>query len=319
MEKQPRLLVVGFGMIGASLAARLSGNGFAVDVLVRSEGSAHRGLERYRDVFDALVQKGLVTPAQAEASENRVRIIYDYAQAADAEVAFECAAEVIGEKREIYRRVGEACPHIRAIASTSSAFSPELLAEDTGSVFDRVMVAHPMNPPHAVPLMELCAHTQTRADAVEAVRSVLSACGHNCVELKKSVPGFLLNRLQHALLREAIYMVQEGYADFREIDDVLQYGLMPRYTAVGLFEHQDAAGLELVCNIDTYLFPALCADKAVSPVVTERIAEGKLGMKSGEGFYRWDEEGKKSFARRTVEPYLKNFNWPGLQNEKESK
>ena len=201
MEKQPRLLVIGFGMIGASLAARLSGNGFAVDVLVRSEGSAHRGLERYRDIFDALVQKGLVTPAQAEASENRVRIIYDYAQAADAEVAFECAAEVIEEKREIYRQVGKACPHIRAIASTSSAFSPELLAEDTGSVFDRVMVAHPMNPPHAVPLMELCAHTQTRADAVEAVRSVLSACGHNCVELKKSVPGFLLNRLQHALLQ----------------------------------------------------------------------------------------------------------------------
>ena len=121
MEKQPRLLVIGFGMIGASLAARLSGNGFAVDVLVRSEGSAHRGLERYRDIFDALVQKGLVTPAQAEASENRVRIIYDYPEAADAEVAFECAAEVIGEKREIYRQVGKACPNIRAIASTSSA------------------------------------------------------------------------------------------------------------------------------------------------------------------------------------------------------
>lgn len=315
MEKQTRLLVIGFGMIGASLTARLSGNGFAVDVLVRSEGSAQKGMERYRDIFDALVQKRLVTPAQAKASEDRVRIVYDYSDAKDAQVAFECAAEVIEEKREIYRRVGKACPNIRAIASTSSAFSPELLAQDTGGVAERILVAHPMNPPHAVPLMELCAHPQTDQDAVQFVKTILSACGHNCVELKKSVPGFLLNRLQHALLREAIYMVQEGYADFREIDDVLQYGLMPRYTAVGLFEHQDAAGLELVRNIDTYLFPALCADQAVSPVVTERIAEGKLGMKSGEGFYAWDEEGKKRFARRTVEPYLKNFNWPGLKDE----
>lgn len=310
--KNTRILVVGFGMIGASLTARLSGNGYPVDVLVRSEASRDRGLERYRDIFDALVQKGLVTPAQAKASEDRVRFVYDYAQAAQAEVAFECAAEVIEEKRAVYRRIGEACPNIRAIASTSSAFSPELLAQDTGSVADRVMVAHPMNPPHAVPLMEICATPDTRQEGVRFVKALLTDCGHNCVELKKSVPGFLLNRLQHALLREAIYMVQEGYADFREIDDVLRYGLMPRYTAVGLFEHQDAAGLDLVRNIDSYLFPALCADQEVSSVVTSRIEAGHLGMKSGEGFYVWDEEGKKRFARQTVEPYLKNFNWPNL-------
>ena len=90
---------------------------------------------------------------------------------------------------------------------------------------------------------------------------MLEDCGRKACVMKKSVPGFIANRLQHALLREALYMAEEGLADSRNIDKALMYSFMPRYTSVGLFEHQDAAGLDMVQNIENYLFPSLCDRK----------------------------------------------------------
>ena len=138
---------------------------------------------------------------------------------------------------------------------------------------------------------------------------MLEDCGRKVCVMKKSAPGFIANRLQHALLREALYMAEEGLADPRDIDKALMYSFMPRYTSVGLFEHQDAAGLGMVQNIENYLFPSLCDRKTAFDSVNDRVASHSRGQKDGMGIYKWDAESIADFKARASEPYWKYFNW----------
>jgi 3-hydroxybutyryl-CoA dehydrogenase len=104
-------------------------------------------------------------------------------------------------------------------------------------------------------------------------------------------------------------MVEQGISDPRDIDKALKYSFMPRYTSVGLFEHQDAAGLDLVHNIEKYLLPDLSTEQGVPELISQKVAAGNLGQKTGEGIYKWDEESKADFKRRAAEPYWQYFNW----------
>ncbi len=157
--------------------------------------------------------------------------------------------------------------------------------------------------------MELVKSPCSDEEAARTVYDVLEDCGRKVCVMKKSAPGFIANRLQHALLREAIYMVEEGLADPRDIDKALMYSFMPRYTAVGLFEHQDAAGLDMVQSIENYLFPSLSDRKAAFAFVDSRVSGGRRGQKDGEGTYRWDEASIADFKVRASEPYWQYFNW----------
>jgi 3-hydroxybutyryl-CoA dehydrogenase len=124
-----------------------------------------------------------------------------------------------------------------------------------------------------------------------------------------SAPGFVANRLQHALLREAVHIVEEGLATPRDIDKALMYSFMPRYTSVGLFEHQDAAGLDLVKNIEDYLLPTLSNACATPEYINKLVSENCLGMKTGKGIYEWPREAQDDFRTRASAPYLCYFNW----------
>ena len=129
------------------------------------------------------------------------------------------------------------------------------------------------------------------------------------VVLKKPTPGFIGNRLQFALLREAIQLVEEGICSFEEIDRALKYSFCPRYTSIGLFEHMDYAGLDLDDKNCKLLFPIISDRKDTPPSITERLAAGKGGTASGEGFYDWRGRDLEAYAERVNEPYWKFCHW----------
>ena len=135
----------------------------------------------------------------------------------------------------------ESCPVCKVIASTSSAMAPEDLCAGLDCA-NKIVVTHPFNPPHLVPFVEMVKSPCTSEEAAQVAYDVLEDCGRKVCVMKKSAPGFIANRLQHALLREALYMAEEGLADPRNIDKALMYSFMPRYTSVGLFEHQMRQG-----------------------------------------------------------------------------
>lgn len=303
MEK--KVAIIGKGMIGMSLAVLFTGNGIPTVVLAKN---SEVGLEKYRTYYRDLITQGLVTEKQATACEKLLSFTEDYADLSDINVVIECVTEKLEVKYGVYQQIEAHCPHLKAIASTTSAISPADLAKGM-TQSEKIMVAHPYNPPHLVPCVELVKNDFTAQESLDAVTELLEYCGREVCKMNKPAPGFIANRLQHALYREAVYMVEQGICQPEDIDKCIRSSWGPRYTSIGLFDHFDYAGLDLIANIETYLYPDLCDTKTVHPSLQERLDRGDLGYKTGVGYYDWRDRDMDEFRKKTCAPYLQFFNW----------
>lgn len=307
--RELKIGLVGSGMIGMSLAALFTGNGFTTKVLTMGPEFTEQGKRSYDDFFKTIKDRGLLNEKQVVASAKRLSFTESYEDFADIDVVFECAFEELKVKYGIYKLIEQHCGKLKAMASTTSALSADDLSKGCTAYKDRMVVAHPFNPPHLVPFVELVKNDKTTEEAAQLIKSVLEACGREVIIMMKGAPGFIANRLQTAMLREAIHIVEEGLADARDVDKALKYSFSPRYTSVGIFEHHDAAGLDLVYKVVEYLYPSLCDDKKPQEFYTSRVKAGKFGQKTGEGTYTWTEEEKADFKKRAAEPYWKYLKW----------
>jgi 3-hydroxybutyryl-CoA dehydrogenase len=299
--------IVGIGAIGGSLAALFTGNGYAVTVLGRRPESVF--MAAYNALYDSVEERGLIGKEGRAACRRLLAYTTDYQDLKDADIVFECVPEVLEEKYKIYARLEDACEKIRALASATSALSPDDLVKGVKKWPEKLLVAHPFNPPHVVPFVEIVKSAVTAEDAVELVYNFLESCGRKVCVMKKSAPGFIANRLQHALLREAMYMVDNNLADPEEIDKTLMYSFMPRYTSVGIFEHHDAYGMDMLERLQNYLYPHLADGRGSPPMVVNKVKAGTLGMKTGRGIYEWNDASIADFKKRAAEPYWRFFNW----------
>ncbi|MBQ0059257.1 MAG: 3-hydroxyacyl-CoA dehydrogenase family protein [Lachnospiraceae bacterium] len=304
-----KLAIIGTGMIGASMAALFTGNGYDTTVLASKEASIEKGLKNWQDLYDVLKGRGLVTDEQIEACKALLHFTTDYADLADVDAIVEAVVENKELKWEVYKKLEENCPKCQVVMSVSSSMSPEMLIEGVEKFKDRILVTHPFYPPHLVPFVEMVKAPETSADAAKVAYDVLVDCGRKVCVMKKSAPGFIANRFQHALLREAFYMIEQGMADPEDIDKALKYSFMPRYSVVGLLEHQDAAGLDMVQSIENNVFPTLCNATAPLAYVTDKVKEGNLGQKTGQGIYSWTPESSAQYKVDAAEPYWQFFNW----------
>ena len=300
--------IIGTGMIGASMAALFTGNGYSTTMLAVDDQQAALGKARYDECFKDLVAKGLVTDRQAAACAKLLSITLRYEDIADADFILESVFERIDVKHSVYKLVEKYCRTFKAIASSTSALSADDLAEGFVNK-EKLVGAHPWNPPHLVPSIELVGSKHTSEEAIKTAYDVLESVGRKVVVMKKPAPGFIGNRLQHALYREAVYMIEQGIASPEDIDKTLKYSFVPRYTSIGLFEHFDYAGLDMVVSIDDYLFPDLCNDAKAQDYVRSRYEAGNLGQKTGQGVYDWSKVDMEDFRKRAAQPYLGFFNW----------
>ena len=302
---QKHIGIIGKGMIATGLSVLFTGNGIAVTQLAKDEET---GRKRYRTYYDDLISQGLVTKKQAEACEKLLSFTEDYSAFADERIIFECVVENIETKFEVYSKLEAACSELIAIASTTSSISPLDLAKGMQAK-EKIMVAHPWNPPHLVPCVELVKNDFTSSEAVDSVKELLEYAGREVAMMYKPAPGFIGNRLQHALYREAAYMVEQGICGPEDIDKTIRSSFGPRYTSIGLFDHFDYAGLDMVLSIEDYLFPTLSDAHAAPELIRERVNRGDLGYKTGKGVYDWTSRDMDEFRNRASSPYLKFFNW----------
>jgi 3-hydroxybutyryl-CoA dehydrogenase len=154
-----------------------------------------------------------------------------------------------------------------------------------------------------VPLVEIILGKHTAEETVEVVREVALSAHKRPVIVRKDPSGFVLNRIQFAILREALHIVESGYASMQDVDDVMKYGLGMRYACIGPFETADLGGLDTFYRIASYLFADLSDAKTVSEILASRYNQGEFGTKSGKGFYDYGNGG----AERTIEKRDKNF------------
>lgn len=303
--------VIGMGMIGDSLSVLTTGHGYHTVCVVRRPEMIPVYKKAYDDYFSRMIAQGLMPANQREICERYLAFTTEIEALDECELIFECVQEDLGLKYEIYARIEEKCPNVRAICSASSSFTADTLCEKAGRYKDRIIVTHPFHPAHMVPFFEICGGADTDAGVPLFASAVLETLGRKPVILKKPAPGFIGNRLQFALWREALNLVDSGICDMRDVDTCLRYSWCPRYTSIGIYEHFDSGDLRLNRVTCDTVFPTLSNIDKAPPAITDRIACGDTGQRadSGKGFYDWNGVDMEAYRERVNAPYWHFVDW----------
>ena len=301
-----RIGVVGAGLMGHGVALSFAVHGYDVHLWARSQDRLDQALQNIRSGLQLLQQLGQVNSEQAEAAVLRIRSGVALEElATDVDLVVEAVSENITVKQERFGVLDRMCPPHAILASTTSSILPSALASTTRRP-DRVLVTHYFNPPALVPLVEVVRGPQTSDIVAETVCDVLRAAGKRPAVVQKEVPGFIGNRLQAALVREALSLVEHGIATPEDVDTVIKYSFGRRLAVAGAFEVGDLAGLDVYLNVASILFPAIESSIEVPSVLLEKVERGELGVKAGRGFYEWTPEAaaalRERIGRALVEP-----------------
>lgn len=300
---QEKLAVYGTGVIGACQATLIIGHGIPVVAVGHSEQGLVRCRKTIEQNWDDLIANGLATEANKTAALKLLTITNDPTALAGCTFVFEAVAEDVAAKKAVYETVCRHAVENAVIASCSSSIDAAVLAELTPAP-ERLLIAHPFQPVHMLPLVELVMHEQTAAETVERAKIVLETLHRKVVTLQKSVPGFLVNRLAQALFRESLHLIEAGVTTAEDIDCAVKYAVGMRYASIGLLEYYDAVGFALESAIAKNVYPDLCSRTDTEDLVAEGLRTGRTGQAAGCGLYDWSKKDADDFRLRKQSPYF---------------
>ena len=295
----------------AVLGSGLMGNGltqvFARDkdtsVVLRSRSMKDDPFAGVRADLDILIANDAMSGAEAEAILSRMSFTDNMEEAvSDADLVVECVPENMEIKQNFLRDIEPLARPDCILATNTSVMSITQIAEKTQDR-SRVIGTHFWNPPYLIPLVEVVKGDETSMEVMDATYEYLKKIGKKPVRCMKDVQGFVANRLQHALWREALYMVEAGIADAPTVDEALKYGPGLRWPHLGVLENVDMIGADLSLDIQRGVIPYLADNKEPSALLEKLVAEGKLGFKTGEGYQKWTEE-EAAASRKSLREYL---------------
>jgi len=209
----------------------------------------------------------------------------------------ECIPENLAWKQALFKSAAQLAPENVVLASNSSSFPISAIAEGL-ETRERMIGLHFFMPAHIVPLVEVVLGPDTDPAVGEALYRYMRRCGSVPIMVRKDIPGFIANRLQHALGREAFSLIQEGVATPEDIDAAVRFGFGFRYVAAGPVMQKEHAGLDIHAAAAATIYPTLSNAAVPPPVLADKPAQGKLGMKTKEGFYRWTDESIQAERQR---------------------
>lgn len=291
--------VIGAGLMGAGIAGEFVRGGCDVTLLDTTQEALQKGLSMLKQAQNTLVDVGHISEADAEEALTRLRLTTDLAEAcADVDVLVEAVPENMAIKKEMFERFDQLCLAKTILASNTSGLSISEIASATHRP-EKVVGLHFWNPPHVVPLVEVTKGDKTSDETAQTLMTICQTLGKKPILVQHDIPGFVGNRLQYAVVREALHLVAEGVASPEDIDLAMTAGPGLRYGLLGPLRTADLGGLDVFYAISQYLCAELSAEQGASPVLKERVENGKLGAKSGEGFYAYaPEDLKKILAQR---------------------
>jgi 3-hydroxybutyryl-CoA dehydrogenase len=202
-------------------------------------------------------------------------------------VAIECVPESLALKQSVFAEIERLAPREMPLASNSSSFPISEIGKGLASRA-RMLGLHFFMPAHLVPCVEVIRGPDTDPAVCGSMAATMRALGKVPVDVRKDIPGFLANRLQHAMMREAFALIEQGLASPEDVDNAVRYGFGFRYLAAGPILQKDLAGLDVHAAAAATIYPTLANDTTPPRALRDRVAAGKLGVKTGEGFYKWD-------------------------------
>ena len=281
MSSLRNIAVIGGGLMGAGIAQVFATAGLEVVVYEPNE-QARESL--HQRIADNLALMGEDTGIVA-----RIGVTGVLATAvAGADFITEAAPEKLALKQSIFADLECLAPAHAILASNTSVIPISDITQGLATGH-RMVGTHWWNPPVLVPLVEVIQSNTTSPETIEKTMALLSLIGKKPAHVKKDVPGFVANRLQHALWREAVAMVGEGICDAKTLDDCVKNSFGLRLPVLGPLENADLVGLDLTLDIHHTIIPELDCSNGPNPFLKAKVDEGKLGFKSGEGFRCWTE------------------------------
>ncbi|TMC51575.1 MAG: 3-hydroxyacyl-CoA dehydrogenase family protein [Chloroflexi bacterium] len=280
-----KLAVVGAGSMGAQIAQQAALNGIDVALHDEDEAQLRKAVDSNRGHLSRRVEKGRLAPGDAETAISRVHVMTDLSQAvADADFVIEAVFEDVDVKRAIFAELDHIAAPAAVLASNSSTIGISQLASATTRPA-RCVNMHFFYPVLVMDLVEIVRGPHTSDETVEAALKLARAMGRTAVVLNKEIDGFIVNRILHAATQEAYRLLDAGVATFEDIDTAVEKGLN---WPMGPFRLGDFSGLDVTYNARLHMFRVTGDERyRPSPLLEAKVKAGKLGRKTGEGWYRY--------------------------------
>lgn len=276
--------IIGAGTMGHSLAQVFAQGGYPVWVQDIKEEILSKAKKMIAANLETLVELNLLEQGQQAPILDRIRTTIKLEEAGkNADLVIEAIIEDARAKKELFKALDQICPPPTILASNTSYMDIFQFVETNRP--KKVLITHWFAPPHIVPLVEIVRGPKTAAETVEVVKALLIQMGKKPIVLTKFLPGFIANRLQSALGREVMFLLDNGYATAEDIDEATKASFGLRIPILGLVKRMDFGGLDLIQKTLSNRLYESPPNITNSPSIDRLIAEGKMGVKSGSGFY----------------------------------
>ncbi|MBI6151283.1 3-hydroxyacyl-CoA dehydrogenase family protein [Serratia surfactantfaciens] len=289
--------VLGAGLMGVGIATHFIRHGHGVLLYDPDPQRLAEAPVVASGILAELSDVGQFDNDERDAALARLRVTGDLNAVARARLLIEAIPERLELKHALYEQLEGLIADDAVIASNTSGLPPDELAARMTHP-QRLLIAHFWHPPHLIPLVEIVPGSATEPRHLAAVQALLGEMDLEAVLLERAAPGFVGNRLQFAVLREALHIVHSGIASAEVVDQVMRASLGRRYAMVGPLEAADMTGLATVADIARHLFPELATGDEMMALVEQRLQRGDSGQRSGRGFYLWDEARRERIQRR---------------------
>ena len=297
LDQIKRIAIVGSGLMGHGIAQEFATFGYNVCLVSRRKSSLKKATEDIQKNLGSLITLGVITKEQAETVPSNISTTTVLEEAVeDVDVVIESVYEDLELKQKVFGELDRLSPKHTILASNSSSFIPSNLTPFVKQTH-RVIGTHYINPPYLIPLVEVIRGSETSDETVKTISMLLRSVGKQPI-VQRETPGFVAGRLQAALLREALWLVENDIAHPQDIDNVIKTSLGRRWAAAGIFEILEIAGWDLLLIIASSLFPHLGSSPKAPEILKKKVALGELGLKTGKGFYDWTPESAKELKQR---------------------
>lgn len=303
MPEIGRVLIVGAGTMGHALALLFAEGGFEVQLVDKDPDALEKAIALIDSARKTLLKAGFMSPKQEEVISKRINATEDLVAAAkDSDLAIETVNEDPAIKKQVFALLDLYCPEHTILASNTSGLNIFNIINIRRP--GQVLITHFFAPPYIIPLVEVVPGPHTKGEVIDTVIQLLKSLGKEPLLLKKYIPGFIVNRIQRAISREAFSLVAQNYASIEDVDNAIKASLGVRLPVVGILQTYDFTGLDAyykICQEDPI---ELAASSGPPAIVKEKVERGELGIKTGKGLYDYSDKKREEVLERRDLNYI---------------
>lgn len=301
-----KICVLGAGTMGHGIAESFALYGYQVNLWDINEAAVKRGIDAIGEELALLAEEAFIPTERIQQTLDRIRTFTSIPEAVSGcDYVIEATPEDLALKQKLFQQLDNLCPKETIFASNTSSLSLEpMMALVSEARKQRIMVNHWYNPAHLMPLVELSFFGNMPEDIYLQVEELYRSIGKQTAKVLKDIPGLVANRIQQGVAREVFSLIEQGVAEPAEIDKALKFGPAFRYATTGQLEVADFGGLDIWCVVGDNLLKVMDASKEANPVLREKVQAGKLGMKSGAGFFEYAPEQAPAIRKRFLKKLI---------------